>query len=528
MGSGEIVTSDRRGELVSRKGTPVLLLVLTLAIVPLATADHDDRGTPSLAPFDDDGLQVPTSGSLIPSTVNEARDEPVCADSVPRSEEVGCARWVERSDTSAAGTDDAEDLAITGDRLIVASAIQGTDDAMDAGVAAYEQEDGSPVWRTRLDPSGDGHDQADAVIVDEAAGLAVVVGVKDRLSSGHGLFAVGLDLEDGSVVWEREVPETSTIDRFSIDAVGGPDGSIHIVGAVSSGRYVASLDTATGALHWQTLDPYDHPYPWAGAAADPSGRHVYAAGNLPLTAYDADTGDVVWRAEDVYEAHGWAEQLAVAPDGETVALSGSWYPEGNAFPNFEQFVAAYRADNGTRAWAASLTGSGESGDFAESLAIGPNAETLAVGGTRSRLVEELVTEQPEEDEDHARDPIVAAFDLDGGDQRWIEQTESPILETPDELAFGPTGDRIFAAGSYTEDDGYDAVTKAYDARTGDRAWKAAIDLLGDTTETVGRMSTDGQGRVHLAGTGFQEYCCGSTQFVASYGYNGPSLTLPQN
>ncbi len=83
---------------------------------------------------------------------------------------------------------------------------------------------------------------------------------------------------------------------------------------------VSAFDAATGKLVWQKPAPAEHPY--YGMAVSPIGDKdlviVHPGSNGPLTAFDANTGDVKWTASG---DSAWASPIIVELDGTRQVVS---------------------------------------------------------------------------------------------------------------------------------------------------------------------------------------------------------------
>lgn len=142
--------------------------------------------------------------------------------------------------------------------------------------------------------------------VDVGAGYATPIIVADivyvfaRRESNEVLMA--LDAETGKVRWQT-VYLAPYIPSAAVVAHGaGPkatplfhNGRLYTLGI--SGIFSA-FDASTGKLLWQTPEPAEHPYFTAASSPAADAGLVFAhPGNYdPLTAFDADTGEVRWRS----------------------------------------------------------------------------------------------------------------------------------------------------------------------------------------------------------------------------------------
>jgi outer membrane protein assembly factor BamB len=114
---------------------------------------------------------------------------------------------------------------------------------------------------------------------------------------------ISLDAETGKELWKTGYPAPYTPGRPAAAHGAGPkatplfqNGKLFTLGI--SGIFSA-FDAATGKLAWQKPAPAEHPF--FSTAVSPVGEKdlvIVHPGNYgPLTAFDADTGDVKWTAE---------------------------------------------------------------------------------------------------------------------------------------------------------------------------------------------------------------------------------------
>ena len=135
-----------------------------------------------------------------------------------------------------------------------------------------------------------------------------------------------LDAETGSVLWQTTY--AAPYDMFAATTVHGPgpkatplfvDGKLFTLGI--SG-IVSALDAANGRLLWRIPRPAEQPFYGTASSPAADGDLVFVhTGNYDaLTAFDADTGAVVWRTAGTFT---YSSPLIVELDGVRQVVSVS-------------------------------------------------------------------------------------------------------------------------------------------------------------------------------------------------------------
>lgn len=114
---------------------------------------------------------------------------------------------------------------------------------------------------------------------------------------------IALDAETGAERWRSSYPAPFTPTQAAAAHGAGPkatplfhEGKLFTLGITG---IVAAFDATSGTLLWRTQEPQEHPYFSAASspAAGDKGLIVVHPGNYgPLTAFDANAGDVKWTA----------------------------------------------------------------------------------------------------------------------------------------------------------------------------------------------------------------------------------------
>ncbi len=221
--------------------------------------------------------------------------------------------------------------------------------ASEAGVvSALEATTGSLLWQTAL-----GSAVANSVAADEETGIAVI--------GGRTGVAVAVDLADGHVRWRYDTQDAA---RIGTPTIG--DGLVYIATLEGGGpgtRHIHAVEATTGKPAWTIGSPGDAPA-FAPALAD--GRAIISAEDGSVSAYDAHTGESLWR----YDAPAVVETVAAVAD-DTVYVASN---DGQAL--------ALDAATGAEHWRVSIEGIPYGAAVTGGLVlVGTTAGTLyAIGG----------------------------------------------------------------------------------------------------------------------------------------------------
>lgn len=338
----------------------------------------------------------------------------------------GALLWSDQVDRIGAG-DAAFWLAASGGRLAAAGFTAGdaTCSWIDSGncdfyVRAYDAATGAVLWEDRADGGG-GTDWAASV----AAGAGRVVAAGERgASGGHSdLWVRAYNAATGALLWEDVVDRGGGDDGARSVAIRG---SLVLVAGMAGGDAscdvnagtgdcdfnVRAYDAATGSLLWEDLADVAGAFDWAldvavrgnlvvatgvgGAAATCNVRAFTGDCDLLVRAYMAQGGGLLWEDRVDYGGHFDAGG-AITLSGNTVAVAGS-----GGSSDQDLLVRAYRAHTGALLWQDQVDGSGMA-DFGWDLAAAGSALYVA-GSLQSAST--------------GHDPIVRAYDLNGGSLLW--------------------------------------------------------------------------------------------------------------
>jgi hypothetical protein len=251
----------------------------------------------------------------------------------------GVELWTARYGGPAGTNDNA--LAITVDPAGTAVYVTGRSmgDGFDYGTVAYDAATGGQLWVARYDGPGGGADTPKAIGVSADGQMVYVTG--GSVGSLQDDFAtVAYDASIGAQEWVARYD--SGQDRSDIATRLGvaPDGSMVYVtgcnrGCFEDGNWVTIAYSSSGQVVW--LRSFDGPSHGADVPAalkvSPDGGLVYVGGQITVgggydyavVAYGAGTGLLVWKAtRSSRSGDDVPTDLAVAPDGSNVVVTGYW------------------------------------------------------------------------------------------------------------------------------------------------------------------------------------------------------------
>ena len=257
---------------------------------------------------------------------------------------------------------------------------------------------------------------------------------------GHGQTGTALaySAADGSVAWQAAEPSGGG------DITAGSD--LVYVGGAS----VAAFDAGTGVKAWEAADVQG-----SKLALDASEEQVFVLSSLSptrnprLVALDAGTGTVRWVRHLGYRGlrPGW--DLAVAPSGAVVYVTGST----NVGVASGLTTSAYDAADGTRLW---ITVDRPSSDVdygsGWGIAVSPDGRRVFAAGWTSQGF------------------TAAGYSARSGKLLWIDRLHRyafPMFVVASE-------EGVFAVGVKDYDGLFGLVTVGFDAATGERLWSKVI------------------------------------------------------
>jgi WD40 repeat protein len=275
---------------------------------------------------------------------------------------------------------------------------------------AYRAATGAQLWIRHYSGPSSGYNAAASVAVSPRGRTVFVTGASNRgrkRSSNLDYATVAYRAATGAQVWVRRYNGPRNGDDSAEAVVPSPDGRMVFVtgssaqrkGRLQNGDYATvAYRAATGAQVWvrRYNGPGNRDDLAAAVVPSPDGRTVFVTGtsngvhsheDWATVAYRAATGARRWvkRHDGPVSSEDWAASLAVSPDGNTVFVTGtSWLdsPQNRTAPT-EYVTIAYGAATGARLWARHYQNGSADEAGAVSVAVSP-AGLVFVTGTSQR------------------------------------------------------------------------------------------------------------------------------------------------
>jgi hypothetical protein len=346
---------------------------------------------------------------------------------------------------------------------------------------------GDLVWEDHVDTAG-GADGINALAV--RSGLVFAAGFDTNTAGNRDFLVRAYDAESGTLLWKDQVDKAGAADRAFALAAGA--GQVFAGGFSTNAEgnqdfLVRAYDSKTGALRWEDQRDYAGFNDVAEALAVWGGQ-VFAAGSgeraagnqdFLVRAYDAKSGALRW--EDRADIAGLNDAaFALAVEGGQVFAAGFGT---NAAGHQDFLVRAYRVADGALVWEDQLDRAGFN-DTALALAVGQGRVFAAGSGQRTAGNEDF---------------LVRAYNAKTGALLWEDQVD-PVGGFDGVNALAVEGGRLFAAGFITNAAGnFDALLRAYEAKSGALLWEDQIDRAG--FDDAALALTVERGQVFIAGFG---------------------------
>jgi hypothetical protein len=299
----------------------------------------------------------------------------------------------------------------------------------------------------------------------------------------------------GNKLWtsHRSLGATLVVNAVSTD------GSKVFAAGYGNGEYVTTADDAsTGATLWTKT------YPGGNATAiapSPDGTRVFVTGDVfanndydwATIAYDAETGEQLWAKSydgpvDVDDFFDSATGVTVSPDSATVFVTGhtsSLGGDGNALE-----TVAYDADTGDVRWATRENGFWGCQSTGHAITVSPDGADVLVCGEASGSGFGFGT---------------LAFEASTGQRLWAHRWYGPAGNAQAyAIVVAPDGSRVLQTGQvFTDADGYNYATLAYDVSTGSLDWSkkyAGLSSVAGDDSAAGIAVGPTSDRVFVTGT----------------------------
>jgi len=368
----------------------------------------------------------------------------------------GVALWTNQYNGTSNGDDVIQCVALdsNGD-VLVAGYSRSVGISIDAITIKYSST-GVPLWTNRYNPLGQGGHYIRAMAVDEERNVYVT----GDSSGGSGYYDIATlaYASDGTPLWTNRAGP-SLVHDFARSLALGPNGNVYVIGS-SDGRTVSDYD--------------------------------YIA-----IAY-SNTGQPLWtnRYNGPANAEDLAESAKVDTNGN-VHVTGRSRGVGSSYD-----VATIKySSTGVPLLTNRVNGPSNSGDHAQSLAIGGNGNVYVTG----------FSYQPFNDDDYLTVGYLAS-----GLPLWTNRYNGPASDEDRAVAIAAgTNGNIYVTGkSASITNGTDIVTIAYSS-SGSGLWTNRYDGGENANDAAGDIAVDFASNVHVAGS-----CANSNYVLLSYSSSG--------
>ena len=345
--------------------------------------------------------------------------------------------WVSTYD--AGGQDRTTAIAVDpdGSRVYVTGVSPGAGTEGDYATVAYNATSGQELWVARYDGPAHKLDEPRCIAVSASQVLVTGASQTGRDPNYFDATTAVYEAATGEELWTATVAHDKSSDLAGSCAVSPDDAAFYVAGLHRIGLSRASAFTikygATSGLPlWSRR--YDRTRrSWESAhtiSISPDGSRLYVAGITDVRgtedyltlAYDANSGVLRWRRIYRERFYEYPFGLAVAPDGETVLVSGD---TGSKF-----LTLAYSSD-GVELWHRAFNPPGST--LFRSIALAPDGSAAYITGW------------------HEDDASTIAYEVASGRTMWTRK--DPSVD-PHTILSEPTGRAVYIAGTTQETSDY--------------------------------------------------------------------------
>lgn len=324
-----------------------------------------------------------------------------------------------------------------GSRVYVTGVSPAAGNRGDFTTVAYNATSGQELWVARYDGPAHKLDEPTCIAVSASQVLVTGASQSGRDPNYFDATTVVYDAATGQESWTATVAHDKSSDPAGQCAVS-PDGAafyvagLHRTGLSRASAFTIGYAATSGLVLWTRR--YDGTRSsWESAhtiAISPDGSRLYVAGITDVRgtedyltlAYDADSGVLRWRRIHHERFYEYPFGLTVAPDGETLLVSGD---AGSKF-----LTLAYSSD-GVELWHRAFNPPGSTHFW--SIALAPDGSAAYVTGW------------------HEDDARTIAYELASGRTIWTRR--DPSVE-PHTILSDPTGSAAYLAGTTQETSNY--------------------------------------------------------------------------
>jgi hypothetical protein len=301
---------------------------------------------------------------------------------------------------------------------------------------AYRAATGARLWARSYQPGRFGLiDHPVAITVSRDGARVYVTG--DAVAPIQGVVTVAYDARTGRQLWASRYMPKGVGARVSGLAVS-PDGTtLYLTGSrglAQSEFAVIAYAAATGKQRWLRYYTKVNPGYAESVAVSPDGKTVYATGSVGylssvLTVAYGAAGTLKWatRYNNPYAGGAAGGQIVAGPGGTAVYIVGT---AANKNGHYDTATFAYSAATGKQLWLDRYNAHSGGGQ----IAVTPDGQTVIVAGLRNN--------------GRTGRYSLAAYNASTGRTRWARLAPYSFGD-PSGLVINPPGDTMFIGGNRT-------------------------------------------------------------------------------
>ncbi len=402
--------------------------------------------------------------------------------------------WVRRYNGPGNSADLARAIAVDGvGNVYVTGSSAGSGTSADYATIKYNSA-GDTVWTRRCNGQGNSNDEASAIAVDDA-GNVYVTGCSYDASTEFDYMTIKYN-SAGDTVWTRRYNGPGNgIDlarAITVDAAYNVYTTGYSYDSSTSWDYTTIKYSSAGLEQW--VRRYNGPGnddDYAQSIAVDGLAYVYVTGSSAGSGTSADyatikynsAGDTVWVRRYNGPGNGHDQVNAMAIDG-----SGNIYVTGVSYDSSTGYDFATIKYNsaGDTVWVRRYNGPGNSGDWANAIAVDGSGNTHITGWSYNSST---------------GDDYVTLKCNSVGETLWVRRYNGPGNDADAAYAVAIDGSgSVYVTGeSYDSGTGQDYATIMYNS-TGVEQWVARYGGRG--WDAASAIALDGRGNVYVTGFGY--------------------------